>query len=323
MFAAFAVVTESKILAHAMLTEDVKGITLDDYFQKVSFVSKRDVWFKLLHEAASQLTILHSSGVVHADIKEQNIVIRRSDGKIFFIDFGNAISKDVYRSYFSDYLQNGNASALDDIRFLPTTITYASPEAYLVWKTLKKTEVTPFLNVNYLLETLERNDVYSLCATFRNLIARDQTLLNKEPTHILREYDRANPPVRTIDFRIVPTAASHFRSNQTVLDGISRIDLQKWASILYGKNTEGISSLDAVYVLTAGMQRTGSPYGNGAAFQQPISAFVDMLKHEMFPALATIRQFREHVSRSPSFTRSEREELLKRYELVLPHEKQV
>ena len=47
-----------------------------------------DVVFKLLKEILEVLTIVHQYRVIHRDIKPQNLMRRRKDGKIVLIDFG-------------------------------------------------------------------------------------------------------------------------------------------------------------------------------------------------------------------------------------------
>ncbi len=43
---------------------------------------------KLLQDVLAVLSFVHSQGVIHRDIKPQNLMRRHQDGKIFLIDFG-------------------------------------------------------------------------------------------------------------------------------------------------------------------------------------------------------------------------------------------
>jgi len=58
---------------------------------------------RLIHEIASALTFLHGVGVVHADLKPENMLLcskNKSDGTIQLIDFGCSV---VYQDNFHDY----------------------------------------------------------------------------------------------------------------------------------------------------------------------------------------------------------------------------
>jgi len=64
----------------------VDGGRLDKYCAKQNGASKKKVW-GLLHDAAVGLQGLHSYGIVHADLKCDNILIT-TDGRAQLIDFG-------------------------------------------------------------------------------------------------------------------------------------------------------------------------------------------------------------------------------------------
>ena len=58
---------------------------------------------RLIHEIASALSFLHGVGVVHADLKPENMLLcskNKSDGTIQLIDFGCSV---VYQDNFDDY----------------------------------------------------------------------------------------------------------------------------------------------------------------------------------------------------------------------------
>ena len=99
---------QSTVVGPGIVMEYVDGRTLADYIaENPSFASRMRVFEQLLQA----VSYIHRCGLVHNDIKPENIIITRSDDDVKLIDFGLADS-DAY------YL----------LRTLGCTRAYASPE---------------------------------------------------------------------------------------------------------------------------------------------------------------------------------------------------
>jgi len=84
----------------------VSGGEMFDHLINYGAYSEADA-SRLIHEIASALTFLHGVGVVHADLKPENMLLcskNKSDGTIQLIDFGCSV---VYQDNFHDYLDDG------------------------------------------------------------------------------------------------------------------------------------------------------------------------------------------------------------------------
>lgn len=68
---------EEFVDGHDLSAEITQGLPLDE-----------NVVFKLLKDILEVLAVVHQHNVIHRDIKPQNIMRRRKDGKIVLIDFG-------------------------------------------------------------------------------------------------------------------------------------------------------------------------------------------------------------------------------------------
>lgn len=99
---------QSTVVGPGIVMEYVDGRTLTEYIaENPSYTSRKRV-FKQLLEAVSYI---HRCGLVHNDIKPENIIITRSDDDVKLIDFGLADSDAYYLA-----------------RTLGCTRAYASPE---------------------------------------------------------------------------------------------------------------------------------------------------------------------------------------------------
>lgn len=96
------------LLGEAIVMEYVEGRTLNHYLaEKPTKQSLNQIFEELL----SALSYLHKRGIVHNDIKPENIIISRTDNTLKLIDFGLADNEAQYA-----------------IRQLGCTPAYASPE---------------------------------------------------------------------------------------------------------------------------------------------------------------------------------------------------
>ncbi|MFN7338273.1 MAG: protein kinase domain-containing protein, partial [bacterium] len=67
--------------------EWIEGITLSQKHQQKGNLSEEQVE-KILRELLPVLDYIHGRGIIHRDIKPDNIILRASDGKPVLIDFG-------------------------------------------------------------------------------------------------------------------------------------------------------------------------------------------------------------------------------------------
>ncbi|MEO0541951.1 MAG: protein kinase, partial [Cyanobacteria bacterium P01_A01_bin.105] len=70
-----------------LVQEFIDGEILSDEIQRLGQLSEPEV-IDLLRETLTILTFVHGSRVVHRDLKPDNLIRRRQDGKLCLIDFG-------------------------------------------------------------------------------------------------------------------------------------------------------------------------------------------------------------------------------------------
>lgn len=87
-----------------LVQEWVDGLTLTEKVQKEG-VLKNEVAQGILIQCLSVLDVVHAQGIIHRDIKPDNIILRESDGQPVLIDFGavketmnTTISPDNYQA---------------------------------------------------------------------------------------------------------------------------------------------------------------------------------------------------------------------------------
>ena len=67
----------------------IDGIPIDQYLAHSNF--ERKVWFRLIIELSTLLNRIHKRGVLHRDLRPDNILVRE-DGKVSLIDFDQAVA---------------------------------------------------------------------------------------------------------------------------------------------------------------------------------------------------------------------------------------
>jgi len=124
----------------------VSGGEMFDNLIKYGAYSEADA-ARLMQEVASALAFLHGVGVVHADLKPENLLLcseKRVDGTIKLIDFGCAVlSKDKYLYDKEESEEIGSLQLVKDNNFneimsensLIGTSAYFPPERFLSGKT--------------------------------------------------------------------------------------------------------------------------------------------------------------------------------------------
>ncbi len=99
--------------------ELIDGAPLDRYLRDTEpgSAARARVVSSVVVQALGGLTALHARGVVHRDIKPQNILVRR-DGRIVLSDFG-----------FASLVQVVDVTGTDDVGMMLGTPRYMAPEA--------------------------------------------------------------------------------------------------------------------------------------------------------------------------------------------------
>lgn len=162
----------------AIIMEDFQADSLADVYQNESpsILSFLETAAKI----SKQLGEIHKSGVIHKDIKPENIIINKNTGAIKIIDFG-----------ISTKLAHENTQAINPGK-LEGTLAYISPE-----QTGRINRVLDY-----------RTDLYSLGVTFYELLTGRLPFESDDPMeiihgHIAREPD---PPATTRNDEEIPLA---------------------------------------------------------------------------------------------------------------------
>jgi serine/threonine protein kinase len=111
---------------HVIATEFVDGVTLREKLSACRIPLEEAV--DIAAQVASALMTAHSAGIVHRDVKPENVMVR-SDGLVKVLDFG--LAKSVGESEKRDSalaVTNTAASAVTDPRIVLGTFNYISPE---------------------------------------------------------------------------------------------------------------------------------------------------------------------------------------------------
>jgi serine/threonine protein kinase len=119
--------------------EYIDGPTLEAYLAAKGPLTEGQVRF-LFQGAVAGLAEAHKAGIVHRDIKPGNLIIRKSDKKLVFVDFGLAAA-------IADAGKTGTSGV---------TVNFAAPEQH------------------YGKSATMRSDVYSLCAVMHYALTYDK-----------------------------------------------------------------------------------------------------------------------------------------------------
>jgi serine/threonine-protein kinase len=92
-----------------LVQEFIVGHSLSVELQPNNYWSESQV-IQLLQDVLGILAFVHSYGVIHRDIKPDNLIRRASDGKLVLIDFGAV--KQVRTQILSDHSQMGATVAI-------------------------------------------------------------------------------------------------------------------------------------------------------------------------------------------------------------------
>ncbi|KDO31287.1 serine/threonine protein kinase [Saprolegnia parasitica CBS 223.65] len=82
---------------HYLVIEYVHGSTLFDYMQHRRRLDEVEAK-RVLSQIASALAFIHAHGMVHCDLKPDNIMLTDDDGRVKLIDFGSATIPDPHTS---------------------------------------------------------------------------------------------------------------------------------------------------------------------------------------------------------------------------------
>jgi urea transport system substrate-binding protein len=157
-----------------LVMEFVEGVTFADLVQQRGLLPIAESC-ELIRQAASGLEHIHSQGLVHRDIKPQNLIVS-STGQVKILDLGLAI------------LKSNREKATDNLtaaRQFLGSVDYAAPEQ---WESSRDVDV--------------RADIYSLGCTLYYLLAGEAPFPNKRYTTLMQQMwahgHAPLPPIREL-----------------------------------------------------------------------------------------------------------------------------
>jgi serine/threonine protein kinase len=130
----------------------IKGESLEKFVYKKQL--DRETVFSIISQISEQLSVLHTNGYIHHDIKPTNIIYDKSSGKATLIDFANAINL-----------------KLKPKNNFPFTLFYAPQESVLQFGSL--------LNFS--------TDTYALSMLMLNLLNGDMAVAKNNPVYSLHQ----------------------------------------------------------------------------------------------------------------------------------------
>lgn len=160
-----------------MILEDIGGINLLKVLQQhpLEWPELVDIALKMVHA----LSEVHSHGIIHCDLKPDNIIYNRSTGQIQIIDFGLA-SKD-------------KALAHEKLKTFRGTLQYISPE-----------------QTGRMMRTLDyRSDYYTLGVTLYQLLAGRLPFEAKDPMEWMHcHIAQVEKPLHEVNTKIPPSLSA-------------------------------------------------------------------------------------------------------------------
>ena len=148
-------ITPNRVV-HVIQMELIDGLNLYDWitlkWNESHLLDEQlpaDVVCKMLIDAFNGLKLLHQHGILHLDIKPENLMVRNEDNSIVIVDFGMACNKTIADE------RVGCASQL-----VVGTIIYLSPSRILHCLTRKKCS----------LRVQQTSDVYAMALSFYDVL---------------------------------------------------------------------------------------------------------------------------------------------------------
>jgi serine/threonine protein kinase len=134
---------------HCLVMEKVEGMNLRDYLQKLGHPIDSETAERWLRELVLILQKVHEQGILHRDIKPQNIIFK-PDGKLALIDFG-AVKEGTGTEVATEASNSGGKTEL-------------STHAKGVGTSISSTGYTPIEQING--QTVKQSDLFALGRTF-------------------------------------------------------------------------------------------------------------------------------------------------------------
>lgn len=144
--------------AVALILEDFGGISLKDLVGSGRLAVRS--FLKIARILASHLSSIHAAGIIHKDIKPQNILVNPDTNVVKLIDFGISSKLNVKTQHL------GNPEVLEG------TLAYVSPE-----QTGRMNRVVDY-----------RTDLYSLGVTFYEVLTGRLPFENRDPMELVHSH---------------------------------------------------------------------------------------------------------------------------------------
>lgn len=154
---------------HYIVMEYIKGYTLKQLIQKRGALPyKESVW--LMKQLAGALMEAHRNGIIHRDVKSQNVLIK-ADGTIKIADFGIALAHDAMQITSKD-------SILGSVHYLAPELTKGD-------------------------QATMQSDIYSLGIVFFEMLTGDLPFKGEQAVQVALKHIKDNlPSVKDYDSKI-------------------------------------------------------------------------------------------------------------------------